>query len=120
MNTQKSFKYLSESREQRAKEILQIGNPVIVDENTYLVPSQFDSNKKYVVSHFDSFSCNCKDFEVRCKSKNIYCKHIKAILLFEKIKAKYEVKPEVEQEIKLIIETPKSDCCPYCQSEKLI
>lgn len=78
------------------------------------------SNKKYQVTHFDSYSCNCKDFELRCQGKGIYCKHIKAILLFEKVKAKYEVKPEVEQEIKLIIESPKSDCCPYCQSEKLI
>ncbi len=117
---QKQIKYLSESREQRAKEILKVGNPIVVDENTYLVPSQFDSNKKYQVTHFDSYSCECEDFKRRCQGKNLYCKHIKAILLFEKVKAKYEVKPEVEQEIELIIETPKSDCCPYCQSEKLI
>jgi len=113
------LKYLSESREQRAKAILEKGQPIILNENTYLIPSQF-SSRKYMVTHFDSYSCNCKDFEYRCKGKGIYCKHIKAILLFEKIKAKYEVKPEVEQEIELIIESPKKECCPYCQSEKLI
>jgi transposase-like protein len=112
-------KQLSNTREQRAKAILEIGNPVIIDENTYLVPSQFDSNKKYQVTHFDSYSCNCKDFEVRCKGKGIYCKHIKAILLFEKIKTKYEVE-QITEKIDLIIESPKKDLCLYCNSENLI
>ncbi len=116
-NTQ--IKQFSNTREQRAKEILQIGSPVIVDENTYLVPSQFDSNKKYQVTHFDSYSCSCKDFEVRCKGKGLYCKHIKAIILFESIKQKYEVKPEVEKEIELIIDTPQKDVCPYCSNENI-
>ncbi len=120
MSTQKELKYLAESREERAKQILEIGNPVVIDENTYLVPSQSDSDKKYQVTHFDSYFCNCKDFQLRCQGKGIYCKHIKAILLFEKIKSKYEVKPEVEKEIELIIDTPKKNVCPYCQSEKLI
>ena len=114
------LKNLSASREQRAKQILEMGDPVAVDEFTYLVPSQFDSNKKYQVTHIDSYSCNCKDFEVRCRGKNIFCKHIKAILLFEKIKAKYEVKPEVTQEIEFIIDTPQKDLCISCGSEDLI
>lgn len=113
------IKDFGDKRSQRAKEILEIGSPVIVDENTYLVPSQFDSNKKYQVTHFDSYSCSCKDFEVRCRGKNLYCKHIKAILLFERIKQKYEVKPEVEKEIELIIETPQKDVCPYCSNENI-
>jgi len=120
MTLQNKLKYLSQSREQRAKEILLIGNPVIIDENTYLVPSQFDLNKKYRVTHFDSYSCNCKDFELRCRGNGLYCKHIKVILLFEKIKTKYEIQPKVEKEIELIIDIPKKECCPYCQSEKLI
>ena len=80
------LKNLSQIRDLRAKQILEKGNPEVLDENTYLVPSQFDSNKKYQVTHFDSYSCNCKDFELRCKGKGLYCKHIKAILLFEKLK----------------------------------
>lgn len=115
-----NLKQFLDNREQRAKAILEIGSPVIIDENTYLVPSQFDSNKKYQVTHFDSYSCSCKDFELRCNGKGLYCKHIKAIILFENIKQKYEVRPEVEQEIKLIIETPKRDVCIYCSSEELI
>ena len=78
------LKYLSESREQRAKAILEKGQPIILNENTYLIPSQF-SSRKYMVTHFDSYSCNCKDFELRCKGKGLYCKHIKAIILFEKV-----------------------------------
>jgi len=120
MDTKTELKNLSATREERAKAILKIGKPVIIDENTYLVPSQFNSFRRYKVTHFDSYSCSCKDFEIRCRGKGLYCKHIKAILLFEKIKAKYEVKPEIEQEIELIIESPKKDCCPYCSSEKLI
>jgi transposase-like protein len=114
------LKQFTETREQRAKAILQIAEPQIIDEHTYLVPSQFDSSKKYEVTHFDSYSCSCKDFELRCKGKGLYCKHIKAILLFEKIKAKYEVKPEVEKEISFIIKNPQKNICPYCSSEKLI
>ncbi len=85
METTQSVKQFTDNREERAKAILQIGNPECLDENTYLVPSQFDSNKKYEVTHFDSYSCNCKDFELRCKGKGLYCKHIKAIILFEKV-----------------------------------
>ncbi len=120
MINQSEVKNFSQTREQRAKEILQIGSPVIIDENTYLVPSQFDSNKKYQVTHFDSYSCSCKDFEVRCKGKGLYCKHIKAILLFERVKQKYELEPQIEKEIELIIETPRKDVCIYCSSEDLI
>jgi len=119
METQ-TIKQFSDTREERAKQILKIAEPQTIDENTYLVPSQFDSNKKYQVTHFDSYSCDCNDFQLRCKGKGLYCKHIKAILLFEKIKSRYEVKPEVEKEIEFIIQSPKKDICPYCNSEDLI
>lgn len=117
--TTEYLKNFSSWRNERAKAILEKGNPESVDEFTYLVPSQ-NSDKKYKVTHIDTYSCECEDFKRRCQGKNLYCKHIKAILLFEKIKAKYEVKPEVEQEIKLIIEQPQKDLCPCCQSENLI
>ena len=86
-----TIKQLSDKREQRARQILEHSKPECLDENTYLVPSQFDSTKKYQVTHFDSYSCNCKDFELRCKGKGLYCKHIKAILIFEKLKNHYEI-----------------------------
>src|SRR3989344_7352191 len=118
-NTQEYLKNFSEWRNERAKAILEKGNPETLDEFTYLVPSQ-TSNKKYRETHIDAYSCECEDFERRCKGKNLYCKHIKAILLFEKVKAKYEVEPQVEREIELIIDTPQKDLCPECQSENLI
>ena len=118
-NTQEYIKNFSEWRNERAKAILQKGNPETLDEFTYLVPSQ-TSNKKYKVTHIDAYSCECEDFRRRCQGKNLYCKHIKAILLFEKIKAKYEIEPQVEREIELIIDTPQKDLCPECNSENLI
>jgi len=120
MKTQ-TIKQFSNIREARAKQILDIAEPQELDENTYLVPSQFDSNKKYEVTHFDTYSCNCKDFQMRCKGKGLYCKHIKAILLFKKLKNKYEIEDSgLSQKVELIINNPKKDCCPFCQSEDLI
>lgn len=117
-NTIEYIKNFSEWRNERAKLILEKGNPETIDEFTYLVPSQ-SSDKKYKVTHLDTYSCECEDFKRRCAGKNLYCKHIKAILLFEKIKAKYEVEPQVEKEIELIIEQPKKDVCPYCSCDKM-
>ena len=116
-----NIKQFGENREERAKLILQNGDPEKFDENTYYVPSQFDSTKKYQVTHFDSFSCNCKDFELRCKGQGLYCKHIKAILLFEKLKNAYEIEATpIKQELSLILNKPTENCCPYCNSLKLI
>ena len=117
--TQEYIKNFSDWRNERAKLILEKGKPETLDEFTYLVPSQ-NSDRKYKVTHLDSYSCECEDFKKRCQGKNLYCKHIKAIILFENIKARYEVKPEVEQEINLIIEKPQKDLCPSCNSENLI
>lgn len=118
MNNTLQLKNFADLREQRARLILEHSKPECLDENTYLVPSQFDSTKKYQVTHFDSYSCNCKDFELRCNGKGLYCKHIKAILLFEKIKTAYEVEP-IKPQIELMIDTPKQDVCPYCSCEQI-
>src|SRR3990170_4095158 len=90
-NTQEYIKNFSDWRNERARAILEKGNPSQIDEFTYLVPSQFDSSKKYRVTHIDAYSCECQDIERRCKGKNLYCKHIKAILIFEKLKNAYEI-----------------------------
>jgi len=118
METQ-TIKQQSSNREQRAKQILEQGNPEVLDENTYIVPSQFDSNKKYTITHFDSYSCNCPDFQHHCKGKGLYCKHIKAILIFNKLKNRYDTE-ELSQEIEFTIGTPKKELCPYCSCEDLI
>ena len=58
------IKNFSEWRNERAKAILEKGNPESIDEFTYLVPSQ-NSSKKYKVTHIDSYSCECEDFKRR-------------------------------------------------------
>jgi len=119
--TKQTTKQFSQTREEKAKQILQVGNPETLDENTYLVPSQFDSSKKYEVTHLDSYSCNCPDFKKRCRGKGLYCKHIKAILLFQKLKNKLQVEESgLSKDMEFIIQEPKKDLCPHCQSEKII
>lgn len=115
METQ-TIKQQSDVRQQRAEIILQKGNPECLDENTYLVPSQF-SDKKYLVTYFDTYSCNCPDFQHHCKGKGIFCKHIKTILLFKKLKEKVEI---INKEVDIFIETPKQKLCPFCNSEDLV
>lgn len=118
-NTQQYIKNFSDWRNDRAKLILQKGNPESVDEFTYLVPSQ-NSDKKYRVTHLDTYSCECEDYKKRCAGKNLYCKHIKAILLFEKLKSAYEVEEHpIKEKIELMIEKPLDDCCPYCASKNI-
>ncbi len=119
MNTQEELKYLSESRELKAKQILEIGNPEILDENTYIVSSQFDSNKRYTITLFDSYSCNCLDFIHNCNGEGRYCKHIKAILLFKKLKSRHETE-DLGKERRIIIGITSKDLCPECSSEDLI
>ena len=121
METKQTPKQFSQLREERAKQILDKSEPQIIDENTYLVPSQFDSSKKYEVTHLDSYSCNCPDFKKRCRGKGLYCKHIKAILIFNKLKNKYQVEDSgLSKDIEFIIQEPKKDLCPHCNSENLI
>ncbi len=120
METQ-TIKQFTDNRETRAKAILQNGDPQTIDEFTYLVPSQFDSVKKYRVSHIDSYSCECEDFKRRCEGKGLYCKHIKAILLFEKLKNAYEIEATpIKQELSLILDKPQEQLCPSCNSKNLI
>jgi len=112
-NELKSF---SDLRQQRAELILAKGNPECLEDNTWLVPSQF-SDKKYLVTYYDTYSCNCPDFQHNCKGKGLYCKHIKTILLFNKLKEKTKT---INKEVELFIETPQKQLCPYCNSEDLI
>jgi transposase-like protein len=119
--TTQDLRDFADKRSQRARAILEKGEPQVLDEFTYLVPSQFDSTKKYRVTHIDAYSCECEDFKRRCEGNNLYCKHIKSILLFEKLKNSYEIEQSpIKREVKLIIEQPLSDCCPHCSSKNII
>lgn len=114
-HTEQYLKNFSEWRSQKAKAILEKGNPEVVDDYSYLVPSQF-SDKKYLVTYFDTYSCNCPDFQHRCKGQGLYCKHIKTILLFKKLKEQTQT---MSKEIELVLDTPQQDVCPYCSHSEI-
>jgi len=105
----------SQIREQRAKQILEKSKPEVIDENTFLVPSQ-NSSEKYKVTYNDTFSCSCPDFAKRCKGSGRFCKHIQAIILFNK------VKQIVKQEDEFIIfnSNENKPICSNCNSTNLI
>lgn len=114
----KILKAFSETRKQRAKEILEKSKPQVIDEYTYLVPSQH-SDKQYTVTHIDSYSCECEDYKQRCRGRGLYCKHIQAILLLEKLKTAVEVEEtKLTQHFELTVER-KQDNCPFCKSKQI-
>ena len=65
-------KQFSEQRKERARQILETSKPEIINENTFLVQSQ-NSDRKYKVTYGDTFSCECLDFQERCKGHGRYC-----------------------------------------------
>ena len=86
----KNIKKLSHIREMRAKEILKIGDPELLSNEEFLVPSS-NGIDKYKVVHLDAWSCECKDFKEYCREKGIYCKHIKAMQQFLKLRNSAEI-----------------------------
>ena len=112
INNELKLKKLSELRSERAKSILAKSKPELISENTYLVPSS-NLEHKYKVTYIDSWTCECKDFETRCKSNGIYCKHIKAIQFFLAFKNKVEI-DDLDINDKL-----NKDACAYCNSYKI-
>ncbi len=94
-------------RRKRAYALINEGKtPVIISEEEFLVPSQFDSSKKYKVSNKDLWTCECPDFLNRCKNNGIYCKHIQSIQVWLKLKNSFDVEN---------LDT-KEEVCPYCES----
>jgi transposase-like protein/rubredoxin len=113
MNGNIDLKKLSDDRKERASVLLNKAVPEAVSEGVYLVPSS-DGTKKYTVSHIDAYSCTCPDFVNRCKGNGIYCKHIDAIILFNKLKNKVELE---DFDVESITD---ERICPNCKSDKLI
>lgn len=86
----KNIKKLSHIREMKTKEILKIGNPELLSKEGFLVPSN-NGIDRYEIRHLDSWSCECKDFKEHFREKGIYCKHIKAMQQFLKLKNSAEI-----------------------------
>lgn len=110
--TNEELKAFSEERKERAAIMLNSIVPEKVDSTTYHVPSS-DGSKTYTVSHIDSYSCDCPDFLQRCKGNGLYCKHIQAIILFNKLKNK------VEMDNFDVDSVMDEKVCPKCKSEKI-
>ena len=106
-----SLKKLSQMRELRAKEILMVGKPRILSEEEFIVPAS-DGKHNYKVLHLDAWSCECLDFKERCQKIGIYCKHIKAMQQFLRLKNN-----QIEEDFSVegIIEEDKI-ICAYCKS----
>src|SRR3989338_129776 len=81
------YKKLLELRRIRGYSILAKGDtPTIINEETFFVPSQSDEGKKYKVTHFETWECECLDF----RKRNLACKHIQSIELFLKLRSSQE------------------------------
>ena len=111
--TNEELKTFSDKRKERASVLLNNGVPERIDETTYIVPSS-DGTKKYRVSHIDTYSCECPDYLQRCKGHGLYCKHIQAIVLFNKLKNKVELDAFDTDEI------TEQNICPECKAYKVI
>ncbi len=103
----------SQARKERAIAVLNTRVPEVVNESTYLIPSS-DGSTKYKVRHLDSYSCTCPDYTNRCKDKGLYCKHINAIILFNKLQNK------VEMDDFQVDEITEGKGCPSCKSDSII
>ncbi len=111
--TNAELKEFSEQRKERAAAMLDSIVPEKVDSTTYIVPSS-DGSKRYTVSHIDTYSCDCPDFVQRCKGNGLYCKHIQAIILFNKLKNKVEMD---DFDVDSVMD---EKLCPKCKSDKIL
>ena len=102
----------SEARKERALEVLNTRVPERINDTTYLIPSA-DGTTQYKVRHLDTYSCTCSDYTKRCRENGLYCKHINAIILFNKLKNKVDVEDFNVDDI------TDEKTCPECKSDKL-
>jgi len=105
------LKKLSDIRTERAYSILKNGKPKIINKQEFLVPAS-NPNYKFKVTHRDAWTCECPDFQKTCKDKGLYCKHIKAIQFFLKLRNKTEID-------NILNENSRKECI-YCKSKNII
>ncbi|MBI4159248.1 IS1/IS6 family transposase [Candidatus Woesearchaeota archaeon] len=94
-------------RRKRAYALINSGKtPVIISEEEFLVPSQFNAEKKYNVKFKDLWTCNCPDFQEIGKNTGVPCKHIQSIQVWLKLRNSLDLDN---------IDT-KEEACPHCES----
>ena len=103
---------LSKARKERGIALLKNRVPQTVNTTTYLIPSS-DGSTQYKIRHLDAYSCTCPDYLNRCKDRGLYCKHINAIIFFNKLKNKVET-----EDFNLDGIISKKEC-PECQSPNI-
>ncbi|MBS3064487.1 MAG: DDE-type integrase/transposase/recombinase [DPANN group archaeon] len=113
-NRIEDIKKLSQIRSLRAKEVLMVGKPKLVSEEEFVVPSS-NGKDNYKVIHLDSWNCNCLDFVNTCQKIGIYCKHIKALQQFLKLRNNTQFDDSLLNEV---LDNEKV-CCVYCRSDKI-
>ncbi len=108
-----SEKQKTDLRKIRAYAILAKGDtPTIVNQETFFVPSQSNKAKKYKVTHFDDWTCECPDFQ----NRRIECKHIQSIELFLKVRISYDAAVlELKQELNKEVVN-----CGFCGSDEVM
>lgn len=89
--------------------------PIVVSNEEFLVPSQ-SSNKKYKVTNINGWSCECIDFQQRCKEGGLKCKHIMAIEFWIKIRNSQDDK--ITEFFEDLAENEKK--CPECKSQNIV
>lgn len=108
-----SEKFYSLSREQRGRALLEIGEPQILGEDAFLVPSQFNKEAKYrVLKHWHGFTCTCPDFKFHRQD----CKHIYCVKYWLELRA-YFKKEGLFEAVEEIYKRPS---CIYCNSFSVV
>ncbi len=101
-----------EGRKIRGYAIISKGdNPEIIDNETFIVPSQSGNGKYTVKLYRNKASCSCPDYQKR----GIPCKHIYSVRFW--LKLKYQL---AKQETIEIEEPAKEQKCLYCASIKIV
>jgi len=105
------LKQMNEARTIRGYSIIAKGViPTIVDNDTWLIPSQSTDAKYKVTNTGVGYTCECQDFFKR----RIDCKHINAVKLWLKMKE------QIRQRETIPIEDEPTNRCVYCYSESII
>jgi len=71
----------------------------MIGEETFIVPSQSDSEKRFTVTHNGSWKCNCPDFQ----KTGLMCKHIQSVQVFLNLRDNADIldlKNEASNEIR--------------------
>ena len=86
-------------------------NLEIINDNVYRVPSQSGNGTYIVAINHEKFACECPDFQTR----QIYCKHIYAIMFWRETKRKIEKRETVD-----VTMPEEKRLCVYCKSESMV